>query len=114
MTSSSTSKRRRFPGPVTRALGALLVLLLLLILAWVVWVAIGLRAVAQTSGTIRIDGVREPVRIVRDERDVPHIFASSEHDLMFAQGYAEASDRLFQMDLLRRFVYGRLAEVLGP
>ncbi|HKU67126.1 MAG TPA: penicillin acylase family protein, partial [Candidatus Baltobacteraceae bacterium] len=29
-------------------------------------------------------------------------------------GYTEASDRLFQMDLVRRFVYGRLAEVLGP
>src|SRR5581483_9509316 len=36
-----------------------------------------------------------------------------ERDLFFAQGYAEASDRLFQMDLLRRFVLGTLAEVLG-
>jgi penicillin amidase len=33
--------------------------------------------------------------------------------MMFAEGYAEASDRLFQMDLLRRYVYGRLSEVLG-
>jgi penicillin amidase len=113
MTSSSTSKRRHFPGPITRALAALLLLVLLLILAWVIWVAIGLRAVAQTSGNVRVGDVSQPVRIVRDDRDVPHIYAANEHDLLFAQGYAEASDRLFQMDLLRRFVYGRLAEVLG-
>lgn len=114
MTSSSTSKRRRFPGPVTRSLGALVLLFLLAILAWIVWVAIGMRAAAQTAGTIVLPGLDAPVRIIRDRRDIPHIYASTEHDLMFAQGYAEASDRLFQMDLIRRFVYGRLAEVLGP
>lgn len=78
------------------------------------WVALGLRAVSQTSGTLHVSGLDGPVRIVRDARDIPHIYASNAHDLMFAQGYAEASDRLFQMDLIRRFVYGRLAEVLGP
>jgi penicillin amidase len=95
-------------------IAVLLFLVLLLILAWVLWVAIGLRAAAQTDGTVRLDGLEQPVRIVRDDRDIPHIYAAGERDLMFAQGYAEASDRLFQMDLLRRFVYGRLAEVLGP
>ncbi len=96
------------------ALAALLSALLLLILVWMLWVAIGLRAASQNAGTIRLSGLDAPVRIVRDERDIPHIYASTQHDLMFAQGYAEASDRLFQMDLLRRYVYGRLAEVLGP
>ena len=114
MTSSSTSKRRRFPGPVSRALGALIFVSLLAILSWIVWVAIGLRAAAQTDGTIKLSGLDAAVRIVRDDRDIPHIYASTDHDLFFAQGYAEASDRLFQMDLIRRFVYGRLAEVLGP
>lgn len=114
MTSSSTSERRRFPGPVTYALGAALLLVLLLISAWTTWIAIGMRAASLTSGTLHVAGLNQPVRIVRDNRDIPHIYASTEHDLMFAQGYAEASDRLFQMDLLRRFVYGRLAEVLGP
>lgn len=114
MTSSSTSERRRFPGPVTRALAALLAAVLLSLLAWIAWIAIGMRAASQTAGTMRIAGLDAPVRIVRDDRDIPHIYASTEHDLMFAQGYAEASDRLFQMDLIRRFVYGRLAEVLGP
>jgi penicillin amidase len=99
---------------VARVIAALLLLVLLLILAWIVWIAFGLRAAAQTSGTMRVSGLEQPVRIVRDHRGVPHIDAANEHDLLFAQGYAEASDRLFQMDLVRRFVYGRLAEVLGP
>lgn len=114
MTSSSTSRRRRFPGPITYALAALLALVLLLILAWVLWVAIGLRAAAQASGTVAAGDISAPARIVRDTRDIAHIYAANEHDLMFAEGYAQASDRLFQMDLLRRFVYGRLAEILGP
>lgn len=114
MTSTSTSKRRRFPGVVTYALGFIAALILLAVLAWTIWVAVGLRAAAQTSGTLRIAGLDAPVRIIRDDRDIPHIYASTQHDLLFAQGYAEASDRLFQMDLIRRYVYGELAEVLGP
>lgn len=68
----------------------------------------------------RYDGVRSglrllhgPVALLRDDRGVPHIVARDEHDLFFAQGYAEGSDRLFQMDLLRRFVEGDLAEAFG-
>jgi penicillin amidase len=95
-------------------LAFILLLVLCAILAWIIWIAIGLRSASQVSGTIRIGDLDGTVRIVRDERDIPHIYASTEHDLMFAQGYAEASDRLFQMDLIRRYVYGRLAEVLGP
>lgn len=99
---------------MTYALAFVMLLVLLAIAAWVVWVTIGLRSVSQVSGTIRVDGLDGTVRIVRDERDIPHVYASTQHDLMFAQGYVEASDRLFQMDLIRRYVYGRLAEVLGP
>lgn len=114
MTSTSTSKRRRFPGPVSYALAFFLLLCLFAILAWIVWAGLGLRAASQTAGTARVHGLDSTVRIVRDERDIPHIYASTQHDLMFAQGYAEASDRLFQMDLIRRYVYGNLSEVLGP
>ncbi|HEU5478533.1 MAG TPA: penicillin acylase family protein [Candidatus Tumulicola sp.] len=77
-------------------------------------VALGMRAHARYAGTI--SGLRmlhAPVSILRDDRGVPHIVARDQHDLFFAQGYAEGSDRLFQMDLLRRFVEGDLAEVLG-
>jgi penicillin amidase len=44
---------------------------------------------------------------------VPHIYARNEHDLFFAQGFVQAQDRLFQMDLWRRSAQGRLSEVLG-
>ncbi len=56
----------------------------------------------------------KPVRVVRDRWGVPHIYAQSDADLFFAQGFVQAQDRLFQMDLWRRSAQGRLSEVLGP
>jgi len=53
------------------------------------------------------------VRIIRDRWGVPHIVAATRDDLFFAQGFVQAEDRLFQIDLWRRSVQGRLAEVLG-
>ncbi len=58
-------------------------------------------------------GLSAPVRIVRDRWGVPHIYAQGRDDLFFAQGFVQAEDRLFQMDLWRRSVQGRLAQVLG-
>jgi len=65
------------------------------------------------SKTLTLAGLRAPVTIRRDERGIPHIEASNEADLYFAQGYATASDRLWQMDLLRRTARGELAEIFG-
>src|SRR5262249_34460153 len=59
----------------------------------------------------------EAVTILRDAYGVPHIFTSGRNAAVrgaFAYGYAEAEDRLFQMDILRRAATGRLAEMLGP
>ncbi|HZT12765.1 MAG TPA: penicillin acylase family protein [Candidatus Baltobacteraceae bacterium] len=109
----STSERRRARGTVARVLGALLAIVLILAVVWGCNAAIGMRAAAQRSGTIAVRGLRAPVQILRDSRGIPHIRAGDDRDLFFAQGFAEASDRLFQMDLLRRFVYGRLGEVIG-
>lgn len=67
----------------------------------------------RTSGTLAFDGLSAPVSIVRDRWGIPHITASNTHDLFFAQGFVQAQDRLFQMDLWRRSVQGRLSEVLG-
>jgi len=66
-----------------------------------------------TSGTISGLGLEASVQIMRDARGIPHIRASSLHDAAFAQGYATASDRLFQLDITRRFVLGTLSEMLG-
>lgn len=51
--------------------------------------------------------------VVRDASGVPHIHADNDYDLFFMQGRIHATDRLFQMDLLRRSADGTLAEVLG-
>ena len=69
--------------------------------------------VAQVSGSLAISGLSAPVRVVRDRWGVPHIYAQSQDDLFVAQGFVQAQDRLFQMDLWRRSVQGRLSEVLG-
>lgn len=70
-------------------------------------------ALPQTSGSLAVSGLAAPVRIVRDRWGVPHVYAASQADLFFAQGFVQAQDRLFQMDLWRRAAQGRLAEVLG-
>src|SRR5579862_7563489 len=67
----------------------------------------------QTTGTLALADLTAPVRIVRDEWGVPHIYAETQADLFTAQGFVQAQDRLFQMDLWRRSVQGRLSEVLG-
>ncbi len=65
------------------------------------------------SQTIQLQGLRERVVVRRDERGIPYITASNDEDLYFAQGYATAADRLWQMDLLRRTARGELAEIFG-
>ncbi len=57
--------------------------------------------------------VRSPARIVTDTDGIPHIFAKSETDMAYLQGYVHARDRLFQMDVNRRRGDGTLAELLG-
>ena len=63
--------------------------------------------------TLYIPGLNSSVTIYRDEWGVPHIYASNEEDVSFALGYVHAQDRLFQMDLARRNVRGKLSEVVG-
>ena len=55
----------------------------------------------------------EDVTVVRDEFGVPHITAKTDADLYRSQGYVQAQDRLFQMDMARRQASGRLSEVVG-
>ncbi|MGB0383431.1 MAG: penicillin acylase family protein [Ardenticatenaceae bacterium] len=66
-----------------------------------------------TSGTVRLSGLDGPVEIVRDGNGVPHIFATTDHDAFFGQGYVHAQDRMWQLDFQRRVGAGRLSEVLG-
>lgn len=59
-------------------------------------------------------GLSAPVEIQIDDRGIPHIYGQIDLDVMYASGYQMATDRLFQMDLMRRRALGRQAEVLGP
>ena len=72
------------------------------------------KRLAQIDGTMSIPGLDSAVEVRRDRWGVPHIYARTEHDLFFAQGFVAAQDRLWQMEMWRRQAEGRLAEVLGP
>ena len=63
--------------------------------------------------TLRLKGLEHPVEILRDRWGVAHIYAQSENDLFFAQGYNVASDRLFQLEMWRRQATGTVSEILG-
>lgn len=58
-------------------------------------------------------GITTPVEIVRNNANVPHIFAGADADVFFGLGYAHAQDRLWQMAMMRRTAQGRLSELFG-
>ena len=64
------------------------------------------RAFPQADGTVQVSGVKTPMKVVRDTNGIPHIYASNVHDLFFAQGYVQAQDRLWQMEINRRGIAG--------
>ena len=68
----------------------------------------------QIDGEISVPGLEDEVNVVRDPWGVPHIYAQNLDDLFFAQGFVQAQDRLWQMEMYRRQGEGRLAEILGP
>ena len=82
------------------------------------WRERGLRLLARPSlhaqhSHGRLPGLAGTADIRRDGRGIPYITAATEHDLYAAAGYAQATDRLWQMDVLRRRARGQLAEIFG-
>ncbi|MTH54804.1 penicillin acylase family protein [Bacillus mangrovi] len=71
------------------------------------------RSLPKVSGETQIAGLPNETVVTRDQEGVPHINAETEQDLYMAQGYVQAQDRLFQMDLSRRQASGMLSEVVG-
>ncbi|MHC1730726.1 MAG: penicillin acylase family protein [Bacteroidales bacterium] len=63
------------------------------------------------NGEKNLAGLTADVKVIRDERGVPHIYASNEHDLYFMTGYVTAQERLWQMDMVRHATQGRLSEL---
>ena len=70
-------------------------------------------ALPSLDGRVRVPGLRDSVEVIRDRWGVAHLYAANQDDLFFAQGYVQAQDRLWQMDLYRRTWTGELAAILG-
>ena len=69
------------------------------------------RPFPQTDGTTQLAALHAPVTVIRDKFGIPHIYASSVHDLFFAQGYVQAQDRLWEMEAGRMGISGRTSEL---
>jgi penicillin G amidase len=104
--------------PVLRVLVILALLLVLAVAGAVVTGGVWLRHKMQSSlpvldGRELVPGLTAPVMVRRDQHGVPHIQAANMDDLLFAQGYVTAQDRLWEMDMARRMAAGDAAEILG-
>ena len=71
-------------------------------------------ALPQTDGRIVLSGPRAEIRIERDADGIPLITAQDDEDVAFGVGFVHAQERLFQMELQRRYGAGRIAEIFGP
>lgn len=98
-------------GAVFKNIG-ILVLVLLITLAGLTTYTFR-KSFPQENGAIAIPGLESEVKVLRDEWGIPQIYAASNHDLFFTQGYVHAQDRFWQMDFWRHIGAGRLSEMFG-
>lgn len=105
-----TTRKRRWLSRFIFVFG--LILISLVIIGAFVFNAYSKKQLPETSGESVLN-VSKEASITTDSKGVPHVKATNEHDLFFAQGYAQARERLFQMDLSRRQASGTLSELIG-
>ncbi len=99
---------------IVRALAYFLIFILLVALATLGWFySVARSALPQLDGSLKVAGISAPVKVIRDGQGMPTIEAGSLEDLFFAQGFVTAQDRLWQMDIMRRFAAGEISEILG-
>ncbi|MGW4753391.1 penicillin acylase family protein [Streptomyces chartreusis] len=122
MPPNTTASTGQQPGKSGRKKGRRArLLVLVLVLAVVAGVAGGaywsistVRAsFPQTKGSITLKGLSGPVDVKRDGYGIPQIYASSDEDLFMAQGFVQAQDRFWEMDVRRHMTSGRLSEMFG-
>jgi penicillin amidase len=98
-------------------LRVLLILLVIVLIVGLAGVGYGYftvrRSWPQTDGKLQVEGLQAEVTVIRDSWGIPHIYATTPHDLFMAQGYVHAQDRFWQMEFWRRIGSGRLSEILG-
>ena len=97
-----------------RFLTALAVFLSVVLIAGAIFAVVTTRkSFPETSGEVTLSGLHGKVDIKRDDKGIPQVYADDPEDLFFAQGYAHAQDRFFEMDFRRHVTSGRLAELFG-
>ena len=105
--SSGAAKVLRTLAVVLGVVGAIVVIL------GVAWLFYSRRSFPQTTGTVSLDGLSQPVEVYRDANGIAHIYAHTTEDLFFAQGYVHAQERFWEMEFQRRVGSGRLSEIIG-
>ncbi len=109
------ARKPRWPRILLWSASGLVLLALLAAGAGVLWLHSAAKAsLPVLDGDLHVAGLSAPVIVRRDAHGVPHIEAASQDDLLIAQGYVTAQDRLWQMDAYRRNADGTLAEIMGP
>ena len=82
--------------------------------SYILFALISFSCSSRQESSFIVDGLDEPVEVLRDQWGINHIYAKNQHDLFFTQGYCAAKDRLFQFEIWRRQATGTVAEILGP
>ena len=95
------------------AAGAVVGLLIFACAAAVLVLHLIMRSLPEYDATHEVAKIGQPVEIIRDRNNVPHIFAENDEDAFFGLGFVHAQDRLWQMEILRRTAQGRLSEIFG-
>ena len=104
---------KRAPRAVRWTAWTALALVLVLILLAAAVVVVVRRPLPQTSGEIEVAGLSASVEVVRDEHGIAQVYADTDADLVFAQGFVHAQERFFEMDFRRHVTAGRLSEIFG-
>ena len=112
LTATGVPATRRSTG-VRIVLWLLLILVLLTAGALAYAYFVARAALPQLDGNLRVKGLSTAVKVTRDGHGVPAIEATTLEDLFLSQGYVTAQDRLWKMDVMRRFAAGELSEILG-
>ncbi len=92
---------------------AVVAVVLVLVAALVAAVLVVRQSFPQTGGEIAVPGLDGEVRVVRDAHGIPQVYAGTSHDLFYAQGFVQAQDRFYEMDVRRHTTAGRLSELFG-
>ncbi len=104
---------RAWPRPARWSAYAVVALVLLMVVGLVTAVVLVRRPFPQVEGSARVPGLTGEVEVVRDERGIPQLYADTTADLMAAQGYVQAQERFYEMDVRRHMTAGRLSELFG-